>query len=159
MPHNKIKHRIRWFQQTLKAMNVIERISSGRSLWRHCRKTSQGFPKSGRGLFSGIQYRSRRSDFRKFNNGVTGQYRAGSSLPDFTTLSAQKAAGLCCSLQNDCDYIDFIVEAIRPIAHQLVDGGSVVLNIGQDILIRGGLLVPSILSACYWPCAKSLTST
>ncbi|MBZ4276385.1 winged helix-turn-helix domain-containing protein, partial [Mycobacterium tuberculosis] len=42
VPHNKIKHRIRWFQQTLKAMNVIERISSGRSLWRHCRKNKSG---------------------------------------------------------------------------------------------------------------------
>lgn len=38
VPHNKLKHRIRWFQQTLKSMNVIERLSSGRSLWRHCRK-------------------------------------------------------------------------------------------------------------------------
>lgn len=42
VPHNKIKHRIRWFQQTLKSMNVIERLSSGRSLWRHCRKNKSG---------------------------------------------------------------------------------------------------------------------
>lgn len=100
-------------------------------------KQVRAFRSQGRGLFSGIQYRSRRSDFRKFDNGVTGQYRAGSSLPDFSTLSAQKAAGLCRSLQNDSDYIDFIVEAIRPIARQLVNGGSVVLNIGQDIFNPG----------------------
>lgn len=50
VPHNKLKHRIRWFQQTLKSMNVIERLSSGRSLWRHCRKTNQAYPRSEKGL-------------------------------------------------------------------------------------------------------------
>ncbi|HDY7363559.1 TPA: site-specific DNA-methyltransferase, partial [Klebsiella pneumoniae] len=49
----------------------------------------------------------------------------------------RKQRDYAAAFKNDCDYIDFIVEAIRPIAHQLVDGGSVVLNIGQDIFNPG----------------------
>ena len=93
----------------------------------------------------------------KFNNGVTGQYRASFHLcltsPPYPL---RKQRDYAAAFKNDCDYIDFIVEAIRPIAHQLVDGVSVVLNIGQDIFNPGRPSRSSILSACYWPCAKKL---
>lgn len=55
--HNKIKHRIRWFQQTLKSMNVIERFK----LWPFSmaslqEKQIRTFRSAGRGTSSGIQY-------------------------------------------------------------------------------------------------------
>ncbi len=49
----------------------------------------------------------------------------------------RKQRDYAAAFKNDSDYIDFIVEAIRPIARQLVNGGSVVLNIGQDIFNPG----------------------
>lgn len=84
-----------------------------------------------RGLFSGIQYRSRGGDFRQLYNGVTSNTEPVHLCLTSPPYPLRKQRDYAAAFKNDSDYIDFIVEAIRPIARQLVNGGSVVLNIGQ----------------------------
>ena len=138
VPHNKIKHRIRWFQQTLKAMNVIERISSGRSLWRHCRKNKSGLSE----VREGACLVAFSTDLGVAILGNSTMVLPGNTEPVHLCLTSppyplRKQRDYAAAFKNDSEYIDFIVEAIRPIARQLVNGGSVVLNIGQDIFNPG----------------------
>lgn len=136
--HNKLKHRIRWFQQTLKAMNVIERLSNGRSLWRHCRKNKAGLSEAREGAH--LVAFSTDLGVAIFGNSMT--ILPGNTEPVHLCVTSppyplRNQRDYAAAFKSDGDYIDFIVEAIRPIARQLVDGGSVVLNIGQDIFNPG----------------------
>lgn len=136
--HNKIKHRIRWFQQTLKSMNVIERLSSGRSLWRHCRKNKSGLSEAR----EGARLVAFSTDLGVAIFGNSTMALPGNTEPVHLCLTSppyplRKQRDYAAAFKTDSDYIDFIVDAIRPIARQLVDGGSLVLNIGQDIFNPG----------------------
>ena len=111
VPHNKIKHRIRWFQQTLKAMNVIERISSGRSLWRHCRKNKSGLSEVREGAclvaFSTDLGVAILGNSTMVLPGNTEQVHLCLTSPPYPL---RKQRDYAAAFKNDSDYIDFTVD-------------------------------------------------
>ncbi|HIG8881137.1 TPA: hypothetical protein ACYEOB_005437 [Klebsiella variicola] len=111
VPHNKIKHRIRWFQQTLKSMNVIERLSSGRSLWRHCRKNKSGLSE----VREGACLVAFSTDLGVAILGNSTMVLPGNTEPVHLCLTSppyplRKQRDYAAAFKNDSDYIDFIVE-------------------------------------------------
>ncbi|WP_242456996.1 winged helix-turn-helix domain-containing protein [Vibrio coralliilyticus] len=43
--HSPIKSKIRWFQQTLKSMNIIQKVDGERGIWKLASKNKKGFMK------------------------------------------------------------------------------------------------------------------
>ncbi|MGV0087397.1 DNA-methyltransferase (plasmid) [Rahnella aceris] len=134
---SKIKHEIRWFQQTLKAMNVIEKVDGRKGQWQYCRKTKDGVNEARVGAkllaFStelGAAIYGDSLDVFTGNNETISLCVTSPPYP----LRNQRSYGL--ETKNDSEYIDFICRVLEPIVKSLSNGASVVMNIGTDIFMN-----------------------
>jgi DNA modification methylase len=134
-PRSLFTRQIRWYQQTLKQSGLIEK-SGSRGNWE--------LTKSGKVQLKKIKPQSSLVAFS------TELGAAIWSLSDDVFDALNAPITLCLTsppypLRNSraygnpsvSEYIEFIVESIRPIARNLVDGGSICLNISNDIFEPG----------------------
>ena len=132
--HNLFHRKVRWYQQTLKAAGLLERLGDG--LW-------------------GLTHAAGK-DLHQINSGV--------SLVGFSTDLGVAILGSCDSvfsridspitlvltsppypLQNareygnvsEARYVDWICKTLEPVIKNMVDGGSLCLNISNDIFMKG----------------------
>ncbi|GBO88620.1 site-specific DNA-methyltransferase [Marinobacter salsuginis] len=134
-PRSTLKREIRWHQQTLKAAGLLERTET-RGEWvltgKGKTKLRKVQPKASVVAFStklGAALWSLSSDvFESIDTPIT----LCLTSPPYP-LRESRAYGNP-SLN---EYIDFIVESIRPIARNLVAGGSICLNVSNDIFEPG----------------------
>lgn len=131
--HSPVKRKIRWYQQTLKALGVIERVKGSRGLWRLAEKASEDLDRTVAGVklvaFStdlGVAIWARNGD-------VFGALGEAISLcvtsPPYP-LRTPRAYG---DFQRDSEYVDFVCSSLEPIVKHLQPGGSIVLNLSNDI--------------------------
>lgn len=136
-PCNLFHRKVRWCQQTLKQKGLLKRL--GRGEW--------AITKSGKTLLTKIQNESGLIAFStEFGVAIWGDSRV--LMKDyieqpvhlcFTSppypLQSQRAYGS--SWENEQGYIDFICAVLEPIIKKLVDGGSIALNLSNDIFNKG----------------------
>lgn len=134
--HSLAKRRVRWQQQTAKKLGLLEKVPGQRGKWR---LTGEGLRKLGRAsagvaliAFStelGLAIWGAWEDvFPKLDEPIALLL----SSPPFP-LAKPRAYGNPTQQQ----YVDFICAAMEPIVRNLLPGGSIVLNVSQDIFEPG----------------------
>lgn len=130
-----VKRAIRWHQQTLKKMGLLERAERG--TWQLTEKGKRQLTKAdpqvamlGFSTHLGIA--------------IWGcSKRVFSSIDEPITLCVTSPPYLLRkprdygNPQDEREYIDFICHSFEPIVHNLVPGGSICLNISNDIFEQG----------------------
>jgi site-specific DNA-methyltransferase (cytosine-N4-specific) len=134
--HNPTKRAIRWFQQSLKKLKVIERVEGERGIWKLTEPVGKELHRAADGVklvaFStdlGVAIWSRHEDvFPKLDEPVHLYF----SSPMFP-LRRARAYG-----NPDLDFIDHMCgRVIEPLLHSLAPGGHIVLNLSNDIFEPG----------------------
>lgn len=131
-----VARKIRWYQQTLKTLGLIEHAPGERGVWQLTeegrRKLHKIKPRIALVAFStdlGVALWSTCEH-------VFGQLDVPITLclssPPYP-LARARAYGN----PTEAEYVDFICNALGPIVKNLVKGGSVVLNISNDIFVPG----------------------
>lgn len=131
-----LQRKIRWFQQTLKALGFLERVPESRGAWR---LTGQGKAKLtkaperqvmiGFDTDLGVALWARcDAAFQGFNEPI---HLCLTSPP--YPLRSPRAYGN----PTEAEYVDFLCRAMEPIVRSLVPGGSICLNLSNDIFEAG----------------------
>jgi len=134
--HSKAKREARWYQQDLKRMGLLEQVERG--MWR---LTEEGRKK--------VKLHQVVSPFvmlafsTKFGCAIFGDARHVFekstepihlilSSPPYPLIKARAYGNV-----NEKDFVDWICYTLEPVIKNLVDGGSIVLNISNDIHLKG----------------------
>jgi len=136
-PHSLLARAVRWHQQTLKHAGVLERVDGERGVWQLTRPASK--------------------DLDQINSGVSvvgfstelGVAILGSCDTVFSQIDAPVCLCLCSppyplkkarnyGNPSETEYVDWVVRHLEPIVKNLVRGGSIALNISNDIFLPGG---------------------
>lgn len=134
--HNLLKRKIRWYQQDLKHRGLVERVDGERGLWQ---LTDAGEKKL-RKIQSNAAMLAYSTDLglaiwgdaahvmRNWDEPIT----LAITSPPYP-LRKQRAYGN----PKASEYVDFICTAMEPVVKNLVKGGSVVINVSNDIFDEG----------------------
>lgn len=135
--YSKAKRKIRWYQQELKQMGLLEKINGKRGVWTLTKEGKARIElhkinndiqllafstKLGIGIWG---------DARKIFEKSTEPIHLMLSSPPYP-LQAPRAYGNV----KEAEYVDWICYMIEPIVRNLLEGGSVVLNISNDISLK-----------------------
>lgn len=134
--HSPLKRQVRWYQQTLKTLGLLERDGTARGVWR---LTPQGEKKltpapAGRVLLGfstnlGIAlWGSCEDAIPALDQPV---HLVLSSLP--YPLNVPRAYGN----PTEQEYVDWVCRILEPLMGKLARGASVVLNVGNDVFMKG----------------------
>jgi site-specific DNA-methyltransferase (cytosine-N4-specific) len=129
------KRRVRWHMQTLKALGIIERVDNARGVWRLTDAASGKLHQAASGIkmvaFStdlGVAIWGSCSALQ----GITEPIALYISSPPYLLAKPRAYGG-----PVEADYVDFICKSLEPIVRALVPGGSICLNVGNDVFVKG----------------------
>lgn len=129
-----LKRQIRWYQQTLKQLGVIERVEGKRGIWQLAEPVNKEGDlhraKSGVRLVAfstdlGIAIWGRNQDIFPALREEIALYVSSTPYP----LRTERAYGN----PDQHDFVDFLCQSLEPIVRNLMPGGSVVLNLSNDV--------------------------
>lgn len=131
--HSPLKRQIRWHQQTLKSLGVIERVDRGQWQLSEKLQTKAGeldriLPGVSLVAFStdlGVAIWSRHETVL---HGFSEQIALCITSPPYPLRVPRAYGG-----PSAGDYSDFICKALEPVVASLLPGGSIVLNVGNDV--------------------------
>lgn len=134
--HSLIARKIRWHQQTLKHAGILERVDEKRGVWRLTKPATKDLTKLSDGVtlvgFStnlGIAILgSCDSVFSSIDSPIT----LSITSPPYPLASARKYGNV-----PEREYVDWICKMLEPLVKNLVRGGSICLNISNDIFMPG----------------------
>jgi len=134
--HNLLKRKIRWHQQTLKHLGLIKRVDGKRGLWQLTdageKKLRRAKPQVAMLAFStdlGIAiWGSCERVFARLDEPIV---LAVTSPP--YALRKPRAYGN----PPESEYVDFICRSLEPVVKNLAAGGSICLNVSNDIFEQG----------------------
>lgn len=134
--HDLDKRAVRWTQQTLKGMGLVERTDE-RGVWRLTRHTRTGLHEAAPGVkLVAFSTRLGLAVWGACESVLAGLDQpitlAVTSPPYF--LSKQRAYG---NPTDEQSYIDFLCSALEPVVAHLAPGGSICLNLPNDIFVPG----------------------
>ena len=132
VPRSTVKRKIRWYQQTLKQLEVIEHVPGERGVWRLSEHAGKDLHRATSGVklvaFStelGLAIWGNHQDiFRQIDEPIA----LCISSPPYPLRKARAYGG-----PDEQQYVDFICEALEPIVRSLIPGGSIVLNLSGDV--------------------------
>lgn len=134
--YSKAKREARWYQQDLKRMGLLEQVERG--IWR---LTEEGRKKVK--LHQIVAPFAMLAFSTKFGIAIFGDARRvfeKSTEPIHLILSSppyplikERAYGNV----NEKEFVDWLCYTLEPVIKNLVDGGSIVLNISNDIHLKG----------------------
>ncbi len=130
--HSPTTRKIRWHQMTMKQLGIIERVEGERGLWRLSENARQKLHKASAGVrlvaFStdlGVAvWACSRDVFPRLGEPIS----LCVTSPPYPLRQARAYGN-----PNEAQYVDFLCEALEPIVPELVPGGSIVINIGNDV--------------------------
>lgn len=134
--HSLAKRKLRWYQQTAKHMGLLERVQGERGKWRltpTARATlTKAPPRHAIVAFStrlGVALWARwESVFPQLDEPI----HLCLTSPPFA-LAKPRAYGN----PPESEYVDFLLRAMEPIVANLAHGGSICLNLSNDLFERG----------------------
>lgn len=133
--HSPAMRKIRWHQQTLKKLGILERVEGSRGLWRAKSTPSGDLTPTPAGVAL-VAFSTR------LGVAIWGDNRVLANLDEpihlcLTSppycLSRPRAYGN----PSQAEYVDFVCEGLEPIVKNLAPGGSICLNISNDIFDKG----------------------
>lgn len=137
VPVSQLKRKIRWYQQTLKHAGVIERVHGKRGVWELVNTESSAGLKEilpnqavlGFSTDLGIAIIAHCESFFSMINEPIHLIVTSPPYP----LSRPRKYGN----PSEKDYVDWICRTLEPVIKNLVPGGSICLNVGNDIFMSG----------------------
>lgn len=129
-----LKRKIRWHQQTLKSMGVLERVEGERGMWKLADST--GKLHEAPATVNVVAYStdlgvaiwsSSNSIFRNLGEPI----HLAITSPPYPLTTARDYGNVA-----ETKWVDFITESLEPIVENLAPGGSIVINISNDIFER-----------------------
>lgn len=135
-PHSVMKRKIRWYQQSLKHMGVLERVKGRRGVWRLTERGEKELHKP----VSRVMLHAFSTEL-----GVAVWSRSERALVDIGAPIALVITSPPYPLRrpraygnpSEQDYVDFVCKSLEPLVAQLLPGGSICLNISNDIFVPG----------------------
>jgi len=134
--HSLLARKLRWHQQTLKQAGILERVEGERGIWRLTTPASKDLNKINSGV-SVVGFST------KLGVAILGSCDTVFSKVDAPivlcltsppyALSKPRAYGNV----SESEYVDWIVRTLEPVVRSLVPGGSIALNLSNDIFIPG----------------------
>ncbi|MFT6641390.1 MAG: DNA modification methylase [Flavobacteriaceae bacterium] len=132
--HSPVKRRVRWYQQTMKQAGILEKVEGSRGFWRLTEKSSKDLSRIGVGIavigFSttlGIAILgSCDTVFSSIDSPITLSIMS----PPYPLAQARSYGNV-----SQEQYVDWICKMIGPVVKNLVRGGSICLNISNDIFV------------------------
>ncbi len=134
--HSPLKRRVRWYQQSLRALNLLERHESKRGVWQ---LTPQGKNKLTPSELGNVML--------GFSTelGIALWAKAESAFPLLGEDIHLCLTSLPYLLRNprayggpaEHEYVDWAMRLLEPIVRQLAPGGSIALNLGNDCFEPG----------------------
>jgi DNA modification methylase len=139
--HSLGRRKVRWYQQTLKKLGLIEKVGGSRGAWRST--TGQDQDPKDNGLTAAPAGVALVAFSTKLGVAIWGDCRhVFSSLSEpihlcITSPPYCLAQPRAYGNPSQAEYVDFICEALEPIVKNLVPGGSICLNVSNDIFVPG----------------------
>jgi site-specific DNA-methyltransferase (cytosine-N4-specific) len=134
--HSRAKRRVRWQQQTAKKLGLLEKVPGQRGKWR---LTGEGLRKLGRAR-PGVALIAFSTDLGMAIWGAWEDVFPRLDTPIALWLSSSPyplARPRAYGNPTQHEYVDFICTALEPIVRNLLPGGSIVLNVSNDIFEPG----------------------
>jgi len=133
-PHNLAKRQFRWWQQSLKALGLLERVPGERGVWRAVRKDELTPAPSGVRLlgFSTRLGLCIWGNCEEVLKDLDEPITAVITSPPYPLRQARAYGG-----PQQHEYTDFIVSALEPLVRRLRPGGTIALNISNDCFMPG----------------------
>jgi DNA modification methylase len=130
---NLFKRKIRWYQQTLKHAGIIEKTSE-RGVWKitnsaRLTEVNDGYSLLGFSTEFGIAIIS---DCRNFFNKINEPIHLILTSPPYPLHVPKKYGNV-----NETKYVDWLCKTIEPVVALMVPGGSLCINISNDIFLKG----------------------
>lgn len=130
------KRRVRWWQQHLKAQGIIERVPSERGTWRLTDRDSNGLTKAPPkvvmlGFSTDLGVALWGSCFDVFDS-FTESIAVCITSPPYP-LAKPRAYGN----PSEREWVDFVCRALDPVVKRLMPGGSIAVNLSNDIFEPG----------------------
>jgi site-specific DNA-methyltransferase (cytosine-N4-specific) len=136
VPFSLTKRRIRWYQQTLKEKGVLERVPGERGTWRIAERDKKGLTKAPPkvvmlGFSTDLGVALWGSCHDVFGS-LTESIAVCVTSPPYA-LAKPRAYGN----PNQSEWVDFVCRALEPIVKRLVPGGSIAINVSNDVFEPG----------------------
>lgn len=134
--HSPVSRQVRWKQQDLKRLGLIVKVDGERGLWQ---LTDAGEKKLRRAR-PDVAMLAFSTDLGIAIWGSCGRVFPSLGLPITLCVTSPPypiAKGRAYGKVSIADYVDFICRALEPIVASLVPGGSICLNISNDIFVPG----------------------
>lgn len=136
-PHNLAHRKVRWHQQTMKAMGLIERVPGQRGTWRLTPQAQQdpeltpapegvAMVACSTSLGCAIWCRS-----ETLTSQFTETIHAIITSPPYPLRNARAYGN-----PSEEEFVDFICSSIEPLLKNLVKGGCIALNLSNDIFLH-----------------------
>lgn len=134
--HNLVKRKIRWIQQSLKQLGAIERVPGQRGVWRlkpqPAADLQPAVPNVVQVSFSTHLGLALWSDAAAVFSRITEPLHLILTSPPYPLRDARAYGN-----PTDSQFPDFICAALEPLVAKLLSGGSLCLNISNDIFMQG----------------------
>lgn len=135
-PRNLFERKVRWYQQTLKQSGIIQKVDGERGVWRLTKPAAKDLNQMTSGVsvvgFStelGIAILgSCDTVFASIDAPITLVVTS----PPYPLASARKYGNV-----PESAYVDWICKTLEPVVKNLVPGGSICLNVSNDIFVPG----------------------
>lgn len=135
-PHSLLARSVRWHQQTLKHAGVLERVEGDRGVWQLTRPAQQDL----NAIQPGVAVVGFSTDLGVAILGTCDTVFSRIDCPITLCLTSPPyplAKARSYGNPSEAQYVDWIVRQLEPIVRNLVRGGSIALNISNDILVTG----------------------
>ena len=135
-PHNLVARRVRWHQQTLKHAGILQRVEGARGIWRLTEPAGVDLNRIGPNVavvgFStnlGVAILGAcETVFSRIDAPIT----LCLTSPPYALAKARSYGN-----PSEAEYVDWICRTLEPIVRNLVRGGSICLNVSNDIFMPG----------------------
>lgn len=131
--HSTLKRKVRWYQQTLKQAGVIENV--GRGKWRLTNDAESKVlqPIAGSLMLLGFSTRLGAAviaSCEDFFSMTEVKIDLVFTSPPYPLASARRYGN-----PTEVEYVDWLCSTLEPVVKNLVDGGSICINVGNDIFM------------------------
>jgi DNA modification methylase len=134
--YSPVKTRIRWWQQRLKEQGIIERVPEQRGTWRLADRDKHGLTKAPPKVMmlahstdlGAAVWGSCFDFFGGFNESIA----VCITSPPYPLAKPRHYGN-----PSESEWVDFVCRALEPIVKRLLPGGSIAVNVSNDVHERG----------------------
>ncbi len=134
--HNLMHRKMRWVQQTARRMGLVERVEGRRGVWK-LKSRNEGDPNEASDGMAMVAFSTKLGIAIFARHESVMPHVPGGVAVAITSPPYAIRRGRAYGKVDEHSYVDFICSALEPVIKALIPGGSIALNIGTDVFLRG----------------------